>query len=272
MKPIQRNEDGRATIAGVDIDIIEQGSGAPILFLHPGTGLLQADAFIGELSKIGRVIAPVLPGFGASDLPRSFARTDDLAQYVLALLKDLDLFDVTIVGSSFGGWVAAETAIRSTERISHLVLIGPLGIKAGEPETREIADVWGLTRPKLLQLQFSDPAKGEVAFHDMEQAQLEGVVRSQEAEALYGWEPYMQNPVLRRWLHAIDVPTLIVRGAADKFVVAENTRAFVEAISGSVFCEIANAGHFPHIEQPSATGELISGFVARQAEKIAQTA
>ncbi len=272
MKPIIRQDDGRARIAGVNIEIVEAGSGDPIVFLHPGIGQVLAEPFLGELAKQGHVIAPVLPGFGHSDLPADFSKIDDLAQFVLALLKELDLTDVTFLGASFGGWVAAEAAIRSTARIGRLVLLGPLGIKSGAPDEREIADIWGLPKATLRELQFSDPEKGAIPYHAMDESAVEGAVRSSEAEALFGWNPYMRNPVLARWLGAIDVPTIVGRGADDRFLNPANSAAFAAAIPGAELREIADAGHFPHIEQPEATAALVKDLSATAATAVPASA
>jgi hypothetical protein len=64
-----------------------------------------------------------------------------------------------------------------------------------------------------LRLAWADPAKGELDFTQMPEAELAAIVRGREAFALYGWRPYMHNPRLQRWLHRIDRPTLLLWGA-----------------------------------------------------------
>ena len=68
----------------------------------------------------------------------------DIAYLYLDLLDRLDLQETVLVGSSFGGWVALEMAVRSENRIGRLVLIDSLGVKFGTREERDIADIYVL--------------------------------------------------------------------------------------------------------------------------------
>src|SRR5262249_34193629 len=110
------------TVNGIRVDAIDRGRGRPLLFLHPGTGIERTASVLDLLPLRARVIAPTHPGFGGSDLPKSFNTIDDLAYFYLDLMDMLDLRDTVVVGVSFGGWIAAEIAVKTTQRISHLVL------------------------------------------------------------------------------------------------------------------------------------------------------
>ena len=69
------------------------------------------------------------------------------------------------------------------------------------------------TREEYLRLAWADPAKGDTDFTQLAESELAAIVRGREAFALYGWKPYMHNPRLKRWLHRIDRPTLLLWGA-----------------------------------------------------------
>ena len=97
----------RRAINGIRVEMIERGSGRPLLFLHPGIGLAGSAAVIERLAARARVIAPTHPGFGASEQPPDFDCIDDLAYFYLDLIETLDLADLTVVGVSLGGWIAA---------------------------------------------------------------------------------------------------------------------------------------------------------------------
>jgi pimeloyl-ACP methyl ester carboxylesterase len=118
-------------VNGIRIDAVERGTGAPLLFLHPGIGLDPGASVLDKLATRARLIAPTHPGFGTSDQPPSFDSVDDLAYFYLDLLDELGLKDVTLAGVSLGGWIAAEMAIKSTARIARLVLANAVGIKVG---------------------------------------------------------------------------------------------------------------------------------------------
>ena len=109
------------TVNGIKVEAIEKGRGRPLLFLHPGIGLDRNAPVIDKLAAHARVIAPSHPGFGNSEQPKSFTTIDDLAYFYLDLIDQLDLKDTIVVGVSLGAWIAAEIAIKSTSRLSHLV-------------------------------------------------------------------------------------------------------------------------------------------------------
>jgi pimeloyl-ACP methyl ester carboxylesterase len=77
-----------------------------------------------------RVLVPVHPGFGGTIRPAGLASTRDLAAAYVALLDELDLTDVTVIGNSFGGWVAAEMALLNSPRLSGAVIVDGIGVVA----------------------------------------------------------------------------------------------------------------------------------------------
>jgi pimeloyl-ACP methyl ester carboxylesterase len=258
---------GWMIVHGVRLEIVERGQGRPILWLHGEEGLDPGAQFLDLLAAHGSVLAPSHPGFGRSPDVASIDTVDDLSYLYLDVLAERNLRDVTVVGSSLGGWIAAEMAVKCSDRFSGLVLIAPLGIKVGDRETRDIPDIFALPPDEVARLQYRDPAKMAVDHGKLSDDQLTVIARNREATALYAWEPYFHNPKLRQWLHRITLPTLLLWGADDRFVTASYYGdAFRAAIPSARFETIDRAGHFPHLEEPAALVERISGFVgARKA-------
>ncbi len=249
------------TVNGVRVELIERGAGKPLLFLHPGIGIEPTAPVLDRLAARARVLAPVHPGFGRSEQPKSFDTVDDLAYFYLDLLDELDLRDTVVVGVSFGGWIAAEIAIKSTERISHLVLANAVGIKVGDRETRDIVDIWAIPEKELVELAYFDPAVGTHDYKAMPDAEVLAAARNREATARYAWSPYMHAPKLRSRLHRIRIPTLVLWGAADRILSEPYGRAYGAAIPAARFELIERAGHFPHLEQPELFADRIFAFV-----------
>ena len=221
--------------------------------------------FVDLLAAHGRVVAPSHPGFGHSPDANNIDSVDDLAYLYLDLLAERNLRDVVVIGSSLGGWIAAEMAVKSGERFCGLVLVAPLGIKVGDRETRDIPDIFALPPDEVTRLQYRDPARAALEPAKLSDDQLTVIARNREATALYAWEPYFHNPKLRRWLHRVSVPTLLLWGADDRFVTAAYYgAAFRAAIPGAKFETIDGAGHFPHIEEPRAFTERVRGFLAER--------
>jgi pimeloyl-ACP methyl ester carboxylesterase len=246
-------------VNGIRIEMIEQGRGRPLLFLHPEIGIAPSAPVLDRLAQRMRVLAPSHPGFGASAQPPSFTTVDDLAYFYLDLLDTLR--DTIVVGVSLGGWIAAEIAVKSCARISHLVLANPVGIKAADRETREITDIFAITEDEFNARAYFDPSAGKQEYPRMPQAEVLRVARNREATARYAWSPYMHDPKLRQRLHRIRVPTLLLWGMADRIVSESYGRAYAAAIAGARFEPIARAGHFPHIEQPEEFARRIFAFV-----------
>jgi pimeloyl-ACP methyl ester carboxylesterase len=252
---------GILTIAGNSLEVEERGHGRALLFLHAGEGLEPDRPWLDLLARRYRVVAPWHPGWGNSPLIDGVGVVDDLAYLYLDLAADLGLEDAILVGADFGGWVAAEIMVRSTARFSHLVLAAPLGVKFAGREERDIGDIYAMTRAEYLQSAWADPRKSEVDFTRLPDDELAMIVRAREALALYGWKPYMHNPRLKRWLHRIDRPTLLLWGSEDRIVTPAYGENWRRAIPNARLDLISDAGHFPHWEQPEAFVEKLAAFL-----------
>src|SRR5580658_10350217 len=251
------------TVAGVTIEIEEAGRGRPLLFLHPGEGLQPQRPWLQAVARNHRVIAPHHPGFGHSSLPDWFGTVDDIAYLYLDLAKQLDLQNAVLVGACFGGWIAAEMAVRDTRGFAGLVLSAPLGIKVGGVLDRDIADMHSIPRAEFLRLAWADQANGAVDYASLPDTELAGIARGRESLALFGWKPYMHNPRLKRWLHRIDVPTHLIWGDADGIVSPAYGKAWQAEIPGAAMTIIPHAGHYPPWEQPEAFAAAVAAFTSK---------
>ncbi len=256
------NAEHRLIVGDVELEVLHRGTGAPMLVLHGGDGLDPRAKFLELLAGRFEVIAPSHPGFGSSPLPERFDSVADLAYLYLDLLEALDLRDVVLMGISLGGWVAAEIAARCTHRLAKLVLVGAVGIKTGERETREIPDIFALSPEAVAKLMFHDPAKAVLDFSAMSDDDLRIIARNRESHALYTWEPYMHNPKLRYRLGRIRLPTMLIRGASDGLVGQAYAETYAALIPGARLEVIPEAGHSPQIEQPEEFTRRIFAFAS----------
>src|SRR6202047_2309887 len=123
------------TVDGATIRLLRGGptdaGGQPLVFLHGAGGHTGWMAFLEELSQRFAVFAPEHPGFGQSDDPPWLDGVGDLAYFYLDFLRALGLERVHLMGTSLGGWIAAELAVRDTARLARLTLVGAGGINAG---------------------------------------------------------------------------------------------------------------------------------------------
>src|SRR5579862_9555551 len=118
-------------VGGCRIRLMRGGTGHPLVILHGATGASWLP-FMQKLAQRFEVIAPEYPGFGESDTPDWLDTVHDLAYFHLDLLEQLHLESVHLVGLSLGGWIAAELAVRSTERLASLTLVGAAGLHVAD--------------------------------------------------------------------------------------------------------------------------------------------
>ena len=251
---------GSLVVAGARVDMIERGAGRPLLFLHAENGIEPSLAAIEQLAKNARVFAPTHPGFGRSELSKGMRSVDDLSYFYLDLLDQLDLEDLIVVGVSFGAWLAAEIAVKSTARMSRLVMANAVGIKVGDRETRDIADIFAITDPEYLDITYCDPNIGSRDYKAAPEAEVLAAARAREATARFAWSPYFHNPRLKSRLHRIGIPTLFLWGSHDRMLSEAYGRAYCAAIPGARFELIERAGHFPDHEQPKLFAERVLAF------------
>jgi pimeloyl-ACP methyl ester carboxylesterase len=251
---------GTLVVDGARLELTERGAGPPLLFLHAENGIEPAAAAIAELAKNARVIAPTHPGFGRSELGNGMRSVDDLSYFYLDALDQLDLRDLTVVGVSLGAWIAAEIAVKSTARMARLVMANAVGIKVGDRETRDIADIFALTEPEYLDIAYCDPNVGRRDYKALPDGEVLAAARAREATARFAWSPYFHDPRLKSRLHRIRIPTLFLWGSHDRMLSEAYGRAYCAAVPGARFETIERAGHFPDQEQPKVFADKVMAF------------
>jgi pimeloyl-ACP methyl ester carboxylesterase len=185
---------------------------------------------------------------------------DDLSYFYLDALDQLDLRDLTVVGVSLGAWIAAEIAVKSTTRMARLVMANAVGIKVGDRETRDIADIFALTEPEYLDIAYCDPNVGRRDYKALPDGEVLAAARAREATARFAWSPYFHDPRLKSRLHRIRIPTLFLWGSHDRMLSEAYGRAYCAAVPGARFETIERAGHFPDQEQPKVFADKVMAF------------
>ena len=237
------------TVDGAAIRLLRGGSGQPVVFLHGAGGHTGWMAFLEELAERFTVLAPEHPGFGQSDDPPWLDQVSDLAYFYLDLLKTLDLERVHLIGTSLGGWIAAELAVRDTARLASLTLVGAVGITA-DGET--IPDIFRMPVEENLRRFYADQERAARRVGDMAKVDMNLVAKARATVTRLAYRPRFCNPDLGKWLHRIDVPTLLVWGAEDGLVPPKFGEAYRALIPGARLVVLPEAGHAPFDEQKDA--------------------
>ncbi|MGH7047452.1 MAG: alpha/beta fold hydrolase [Stellaceae bacterium] len=252
---------GRLSVHGIELETLRRGSGRPLLLLH-GFDTIDANApFLALLGRHREIIAPSAPGFGHSPRPENFDTIYDLVHLYLAVLDAIPGGQVSLLGLSFGGWLAAEVAAACAHRIDKLILADPVGIKISDRETPDILDIFNRSPDEVRRSSWHDPDGSAPDYNAMSDEALIVHARNREALCLYAWHPYMYNPQLPRWLARIAAPTLLLWGASDRVVSPDYGTAYAKLIPGARFELIDGAGHHPEIEQPDAFARRAGDFL-----------
>jgi pimeloyl-ACP methyl ester carboxylesterase len=250
----------KLTVNGAAIRLMRGGNdGAPpLVFLHGAGGHTGWMSFLDRLSQDFAVFAPEHPGFGQSDDPPWLDDVGDLAYFYLDFITALGLDGVHLVGTSLGGWIAAELAVRNDTRLKSLTLVGAVGIPAGG---KPIDDIFRMPVEENLRRFYADPQRAARRLGDMAKIDAMLYAKNRSTVTRLAYNPRFFNPGLAKWLHRIRVPTLLVYGDKDGLVPPEFGEAYRAAIPGSRFVVLKDAGHAPFDEQQDAFLQTLRDFI-----------
>jgi pimeloyl-ACP methyl ester carboxylesterase len=256
------HSEDKISVGGATVRLFRGGptgvGAPPLVFLHGAGGHTGWMPFLDELANRFAVFAPEHPGFGQSDDPPWLDEVGDLAYFHLDLMKALGLDQVHLVGTSLGGWIAAELAVRNTARLASLTLVGAVGITAGgEP----IDDIFRMPDGENLRRFYADPERAARRLGDLVKADMSIVAKNRATVMRLAYRPRFHNPGLARWLHRIDVPTLLLWGAEDGLVPPRFGEAYRTLIPGSRLVILPRAGHAPFDEQKDAFLAALLDFI-----------
>ncbi len=247
-------------IRGCRINLLRGGKGSPLLYLHGGGGGGIWLPFLDKLAQRFDVLAPEHPGFGRSDTPSWLDNLSDLAYFYLDVLEALELERVHLVGHSIGGWIAAELGVRSTARLKTLTLVSSAGIHLKNvPQV----DAFLQNEEQGLRAFFHDQAIADRLLAQPRSPEQDDIaLKNRFTTAKLIWQPRGYNPHLYKWLHRIDVPSLILWGESDRLLPRAYAEEFHRLIPGSKIVVLPACGHLPNIEKPDEFVSTLTSFAA----------
>lgn len=241
-----------------------RGSGVPLLFLHGASGAPVWAPYMDLLAQQFDLFLPEHPGFGRSTPGDSIESISDLAFFYLDFLDTLGLPFVHLAGTSMGGWIAAEIAIRNCSRLKSLTLIGPAGLSNPHDPYFDLlmSDV-----PEVITAAIHDQAlaRQALSMKPTPEQQLLTMQNWGRVSQLV-WEPRAHSRDLAKWLHRITIPTLILWGEYDRICPVSNAAVFQSLIPGSRLQWIRNCGHLPHVEKAQELVGAITAFTREVGE------
>jgi pimeloyl-ACP methyl ester carboxylesterase len=242
-------------VDGCRTNLRRAGSGEPLLFLHGASGAPAIMPFMEKLAQRFDVLVPEHPGYGLSDEPEWLDNIHDAAYFYLDFLKHLKLQGVTLVGSSMGGWMAMEMAVRDTSRIKALVLVSPAGITAPGVQP---ADIFLMPQEEVVRRLFYNQKLAEQRLAEpVTPEAIDISLKNRHTTARLAWEPRLHDPHLPKWLHRIDVPVKIVWGREDRILPVAFLDQYKRLLPQAEVHILENAGHLPHAEKPDQFVDIV---------------
>ena len=243
--------------------VAQAGAGDPLLFLHGSAGLREGE-YLDLLAKQFTVYAPTHPGFGQSEGIDHIEDIIDLALYYHDVMDALGIESAHVVGHSLGGMLAAELAALCPHRVRRLVLVNPVGFwRDDEP----VLDFFTMSPDQLLPYVVHDPESPAVkeAFAPPTEpaAAMEAMYQRMQAFTSAGkflWP--IPDKGLKRRIHRIQSPTLIVWGESDRLVSPSYAEDFRSRIRDSKVVIMKECAHMPMFEKRDEFVSLVTEFLS----------
>ena len=250
------------------IDVLTEGSGDPIVLIH-GFPLTREvwDAQAAQLAPRMRVIRPDLRGMGASSVPEGPYLMETLAGDIAAVLDALGIDRAAIVGHSMGGYVAMAFCRMYAERVTRLALVSSR-LAADSPEVakdrEDLADraeredrVDAIVDAYLPRLFAQITLVNRSPIVDDARAMARKNSATGAAAMLRGMAQRVDAYDIAEDL---DMPVLIVAGAADQIVSLHEAEKMRRAFPAAQLRVLGRSGHVPMLEEPEALADLLLAF------------
>jgi len=245
------------SVQGCDVSLLRFGRGTPTLVLHGFEPFNDTSPFLAALAEHVEVIAPDHPGFGNSSTPPWLDNIDDVAFFYREFVATLGFERVNVIGHGLGGWIALELAMR-TPFAQSLVLIDSAGVVV--PGIDGI-DTFLCTAEQLHAAGFVDPAVAEATAPPSSERTVELQLKNGLCSALLAWKPRFHNPHLRKWIHQINVPTLVLWGAQDRIFPQAYGKELARVIRDARLKVIENCGYAAPVERPAECAAAVTAFL-----------
>ena len=253
--------DSTMEAAGTKLHVSRAGKGRPVLVLHHETGTLDRLPFYDALAAQYDVLVPHHPGYSRSPRPEWMRSVRDIAVIYRGLLADLKVKNAALIGLGFGGWIAAEMASMAPGDLSHLALVGAMGIK---PPQGDILDLAITGYIDYARAGFHDQkAFDKVYGAEPSTDQLEMWDICREMSFRIAWKPYMYSQTLPHLLGSVRTPSLIVWGDLDKVVPQSAAGVYAKSLPNAKLEIVKGCGHCVDMEQPDALAKLVTSFIAK---------
>jgi 3-oxoadipate enol-lactonase len=254
-------------VAGIAYE--EAGAGPALILVHGhpfdrSMWRLQLASLADDL----RVVAPDLPGYGASPPRGPKVTMPEFAAAVLELADRLGLGRFAVAGLSMGGLVAMELGLRAPERVAGVALVATTAAPATAAEAadrRALAD--RIERDGILDLALDMAGKlfGPAARRDpgVVEPIVSVMLRTPPAGAAAALRGRAERPDYSTLLRELRVPSLVIAGDRDAYADEAVVAQLVGALPAPEVLRLPGIGHLPNLEAPAAFDAALRAFALR---------
>jgi pimeloyl-ACP methyl ester carboxylesterase len=246
----------------------DRGAGPALVLIHghPFDRSMWAPQ-VAALSDTFRVVAPDLPGYGASPLHDDPMPMRAFADAIVELLDALGIDRAVVVGLSMGGLITMELGLHHPDRVAGVVLAATTAapVANGEREQRYARAALAEQRGMLpLAADMIDKLFGPRAERDRELVLrlFTMMLSAPPAGAAAALRGRAARPDYSTLLHELTVPALVISGAHDHFAPLEVVEQLVGALPDPEHVAFAESGHLPNLEEPERFNEVAGAFAA----------
>jgi pimeloyl-ACP methyl ester carboxylesterase len=244
--------------------VYRDGRGQPLLYFHGAGGL--ANGFTPDMKLLAErydVIAPVHPGWDDTGGLDQIDDIHDLVIYYQDFCDALGLASFNLAGHSLGGNFAAEFAAARPDMVKKLVLIAPVGLWMDEHPVTDPFTLLPNEMPGVFFGDLSNPALADMFRPPADEDELAQRMYLQlanfSAAGKFMWP--IPDKGLKKRLHRIKAPTLIIWGDQDRLAPPVYGELFHSKIAKSQLVTIPTAGHVVQVEQPAQVAKEIQDFL-----------
>jgi len=247
-----------------DSEVLKDGSGPPLLYLHGAVGQKGWAPFLDALAKQFTVYAPYMPGYSKSNGLDKLDDVIDLTLYQFELLDALGVSKAHVVGHFLGGMIAAEMAALSPNYVDRLVLAAPAGTwRDSDP----VADLLAMTDSQLQDNLWSSASSSmSLSPADFEaNSRLKASLAADRMQDLTAAGKFLwpiPDRGLKRRAYRINAPTLVLWGENDRIIPPIYAEDISNLVSGSKVSVIPNSGHLLMIERAEVFAAAVADFLA----------
>lgn len=254
-------QEKTAVVFGQNIRYFEAGQGPAVILLHGMGGIKESwMGNFGALAAGSHVYAIDQIGFGHSDKPLLDYKVATFVDFLYAFMQTQNIGKATLVGNSFGGWIALDFTVQHPDMVEKLVLVDSAGLTWQQPLVELNPSSVAATRT-LLESVFYD--KKAISDDDAQQVFTQRM-RNNDGYTIQRAVAGFATPQFEdAKLGSIHVPTLVMWGRQDELIPLASGEKLRDGISGAKLVVFEQCGHVPQIEKSAEFNRALLEFLGK---------